>query len=211
MVSNNLAQFEESEAVLAMARQCISLGEEQCLPYWIGWATFAQALSRLWAEDHDGAIALCDLSLQQLALTGSITNRGSIAGLRALALGRAGQFEAARQAAQEACDRAVQSGERQYLPQNQYVCGMVELLNPEGDDALAEQWFLAAIAECQVQGQHLDELRAATALARMWQTQGKAGAAHDLLAPIYGWFTEGLDTTLLKEAAALLAACSVEP
>jgi predicted ATPase len=50
------------------------------------------------------------------------------------------------------------------------------------------------------------ELRAATSLARLWQQQGKRQEAHDLLAPIYGWFTEGFDTADLHEAKALLDA-----
>jgi predicted ATPase len=50
------------------------------------------------------------------------------------------------------------------------------------------------------------ELRAAMSLARLWQRQGKHAAAHELLAPIYGWFTEGFDTADLQEAKALLEA-----
>jgi predicted ATPase len=48
------------------------------------------------------------------------------------------------------------------------------------------------------------ELRAAMSLARLWQQQGRGAAARDLLAPIYGWFTEGFDTADLQEAKALL-------
>ena len=48
------------------------------------------------------------------------------------------------------------------------------------------------------------ELRAATSLARLWQHQGKRAEAYELLAPIYGWFTEGFDTADLQEAKALL-------
>ncbi len=48
------------------------------------------------------------------------------------------------------------------------------------------------------------ELRAATSLARLWQSQGKRQDAYDLLAPVYGWFTEGFDTADLKEAKGLL-------
>jgi predicted ATPase len=50
------------------------------------------------------------------------------------------------------------------------------------------------------------ELRAATSLARLWQSQGKRQEAHDLLAPVYHWFTEGFDTADLKDAKALLDA-----
>ncbi len=48
------------------------------------------------------------------------------------------------------------------------------------------------------------ELRAATSLARLWQSQDKRQEAYELLAPVYGWFTEGFDTADLKEAKALL-------
>jgi predicted ATPase len=48
------------------------------------------------------------------------------------------------------------------------------------------------------------ELRAATSLARLWQSQGKLKDAYDLLAPVYGWFTEGFDTADLQEAKGLL-------
>ena len=50
----------------------------------------------------------------------------------------------------------------------------------------------------------LRELRAATSLARLWQGQGKVADARDLLAPVYGWFTEGFDTADLKDAKAVL-------
>ena len=50
------------------------------------------------------------------------------------------------------------------------------------------------------------ELRAATSLARLWQQQGKYSEAYELLAPVYGWFTEGFDTVDLQEAKALLEA-----
>jgi predicted ATPase len=48
------------------------------------------------------------------------------------------------------------------------------------------------------------ELLAATSLARLWRDQGRPAEAHDVLAPVYDWFTEGFDTTGLKEAKALL-------
>ena len=60
--------------------------------------------------------------------------------------------------------------------------------------------------ESGFQGAKSLELRAAMSLGRLWQRQGKRVAAHDLLAPIYGWFTEGFDTTDLQEAKALLTA-----
>ena len=62
----------------------------------------------------------------------------------------------------------------------------------------------ASFQKATRQSAKLYELRAATSLARLWRDQGKRNEARDLLAPIYGWFTEGFDTPDLKEAKALL-------
>ena len=68
----------------------------------------------------------------------------------------------------------------------------------------AEEAFLTAIAIAQQQKARTFELRAAMSLARLWRDQGKRDEARDLLAPVYGWFSEGFDTLDLKEAKALL-------
>src|SRR5262245_14111588 len=67
-----------------------------------------------------------------------------------------------------------------------------------------ETCFQYAISIVQNQSAKSWELRAAMILARLWQQQGKRQDAHDLLAPVYGWFTEGFDTADLKDAKALL-------
>ena len=64
--------------------------------------------------------------------------------------------------------------------------------------------FQRAIDTARSQQAKSLELRAATSLARLWGEQGKRAEAHDLLAPVYGWFTEGFDTADLKDAKALL-------
>jgi predicted ATPase len=79
-----------------------------------------------------------------------------------------------------------------------------DLLVQTGEPLAAEATFHEAIALAQRQGAKLFELRSATSLARSWRDQGKRTEARDLLAPIYGWFTEGMDTPDLKEAKALL-------
>ncbi|MBI3801357.1 MAG: tetratricopeptide repeat protein [Deltaproteobacteria bacterium] len=68
----------------------------------------------------------------------------------------------------------------------------------------AEACFLKAIEIARKQPAKSLELRAMTSLARLWQQQGKKDKAHQMLAEIYGWFTEGFDTKDLQEAKALL-------
>ena len=72
------------------------------------------------------------------------------------------------------------------------------------DVAKAETYFERALAVSRQQQAKSWELRAAMSLARLWRDQGKRQQAHELLAPIYGWFTEGFDTLDLKDAKALL-------
>ena len=80
-----------------------------------------------------------------------------------------------------------------------------ELLRVGHDPAAAERSFSQAIDIAKQQSAKFWELRAAISLARLWQGQGKHDAARDLFAPTYGWFAEGFDTPVLKEAKALLA------
>ena len=75
-----------------------------------------------------------------------------------------------------------------------------------GHDTEAETCFRQALEIARQQQAKSLELRAATSLSRLWQRQGKRAEAYDLLAPLYGWFTEGFDTADLQEAWALLAA-----
>jgi predicted ATPase len=82
--------------------------------------------------------------------------------------------------------------------------GVLLLRQPGTSQAEAETWLQRALDVTRRQEAKSLELRAAMSLARLWQQQGKRDAAHDLLAPIYGWFTEGFDTADLQEAKALL-------
>jgi predicted ATPase len=75
--------------------------------------------------------------------------------------------------------------------------------NPSAPDR-AEVSYRRAIKRARSQEAKSWELRAATSLARLWRDQGKPAEARDLLAPIYGWFTEGFDTADLKDGKALL-------
>ena len=77
-------------------------------------------------------------------------------------------------------------------------------MSPEPDAAKAEAYFERALAVARKQQAKSWELRAAMSLARLLRDRGKRDAACELLAPVYGWFTEGFDTLDLKEAKALL-------
>jgi predicted ATPase len=78
------------------------------------------------------------------------------------------------------------------------------LLSSEPDAAKAEAYFEHALAVARQQRAKSWELRAAMSLARLWRDQGKVREARELLAPVYGWFTEGFETRDLKDAKALL-------
>jgi len=84
------------------------------------------------------------------------------------------------------------------------VAGELALKSPGRNTAKAEAYFERALAVARQQQAKSWELRAAMSMARLWRDQGKWDEARDLLAPVYGWFTEGFDTLDLKEAKALL-------
>ena len=84
------------------------------------------------------------------------------------------------------------------------IAGEIALMSPEPDAAKAEAYFERALAVARQQQAKSWELRAAMSIARLWRDQGKPQQARELLAPVYGWFTEGFDTLDLKEAKALL-------
>ena len=84
------------------------------------------------------------------------------------------------------------------------IAGEIALMSPEPDAAKAQAYFERALAVARQQQAKSWELRASMSLARLWRDQGKVQQARELLAPVYGWFTEGFDTLDLKEANALL-------
>ena len=84
------------------------------------------------------------------------------------------------------------------------TAGEIALMMPKSDAAKAEAYFERALAVARGQRAKSWELRAAMSMARLWRDQDKRDEARDLLAPVYGWFTEGFDTLDLKEAKALL-------
>jgi predicted ATPase len=84
------------------------------------------------------------------------------------------------------------------------VAGEIALKSPDSDAVKAQAYFERALAIARAQGAKSWELCSAASMARLWCDQGKRADARDLLAPIYGWFTEGFHTPLLQSAKALL-------
>ena len=117
-----------------------------------------------------------------------------------------GQFEEAWRCIGEAMTAVETAKERWCEAEVNRIAGEIALLSPEPDAAKAEMYFDQALAVARAQQARSWELRAATSLARLWHDQGKRDEARDLLAPVYGWFTEGFDTHDLTKARALLKA-----
>jgi predicted ATPase len=96
------------------------------------------------------------------------------------------------------------TGERWCEAEVHRTAGEIAMIAPKRDMPKAEEFFERSLAVARQQQAKSWELRAATSMARLWRDQGKAQQARELLAPVYGWFTEGFDTRDLKEAKALL-------
>jgi predicted ATPase len=115
-----------------------------------------------------------------------------------------GQFEEAWRCIGEAMSAAETTKKRWCEADIHRTAGEITLMSPEPDVTKAEAYFKRALSVARAQQAKSWELRTATSLARLWHDQGKRDEAGDLLAPIYGWFTEGFDTLDLKEAKELL-------
>jgi predicted ATPase len=114
------------------------------------------------------------------------------------------QFNDAWRCIREADTLIEATKERYWEAEVQRTAGEIALKSPEPDAAKAERHFQRALAVARQQLAKSWELRAAMSMARLWRDQGKREAARELLAPVYGWFTEGFETRDLKEAKALL-------
>jgi predicted ATPase len=84
------------------------------------------------------------------------------------------------------------------------IAGEITLKSHEPETAKAQAYFERALTVARQQQAKSWELRAAMSMARLWRDQGKRDEARELLAPVYGWFTEGFETLDLKEAKKLL-------
>jgi class 3 adenylate cyclase/tetratricopeptide (TPR) repeat protein len=114
------------------------------------------------------------------------------------------QFDDAWLRIREAMTLIETTKEMWFQPEVNRIVGEIAIKSPQPHRAKAKAYFERALAIARKQQAKSWELRAAMSMARLWRDQGKRDEARDLLAPVYGWFTEGLDTLDLKEAKALL-------
>jgi len=194
----------EMQAAQERAEAAIILAEEQGLPFWMAIGS----ILRGWALAHQGqaqeGIEQLNQGLIAFRATGAEIQRPHFLALLAEAHGTMGQPEAGLTALAEALTVVDKTGERWYEAEIHRLKGALLLQQNANNQAEAENCFHQAIVVAQNQQAKSWELRAATSLARLWQQQGKRQEAHDLLAPVYHWFTEGFDTADLKDAKALL-------
>ena len=189
-------------------------------------AANAQADELIALADKKGALFWKAAGMMQrgvvLALTGKASNAvqtitaaiaarrssGSTLGMPwqlsclARAYAELGQFDDAHRCIREAMTAVETTKEKWCEAEVNRVAGEITLMSP--DTAKAGAYFERAFAVARHQQAKSWELRASISLARLWRDQGKVQQARELLAPVYGWFTEGFDTLDLKEAKALL-------
>jgi predicted ATPase len=194
---------EQAEAVNALAtehgfNQRLAVGTIQR-----GWALAVQG-------QGEAGLAQIRQGLEAHRATGTDLGQPYRLALLAEAAGCAGQADEGLRVLAEALALVEHTGERQWEAELYRLKGALLLSYTAGVGfpatltEEAETCFQRAVDIARQQHAKALELRAATSLARLWQQQGQQAAARALLAPIYGWFTEGFDTADLQEASALL-------
>jgi predicted ATPase len=162
-----------------------------------GWAIVERG------DAKDGLVEL-RRGLDAFTATNSKDFAGCLCSALAESYARTGNIEAGLAASQEALQTIAGGAERFWKAGALGVRG--DLLLAAGCQEEGETCLHQAIEVAREQGARSLELRAAIRLARLWCNQGRRDEARDLLAPIYGWFTEGFDTLDLKQAKTLLEA-----
>ena len=191
-------------AAKAQADEVVALADEKGSLFWKAFGMMNQGcLFALTAKASD-AVQMITSGITAWRSTGATL----WAPLRMSHLARAyaelGQFDDARRSVGKAMTAVETAKERWCEAEIHRVAGEIALMSPEPDAAKAEAYFECALAVARKQQAKSWELRGAMSMARLWRSQGKPQQARELLAPVYGWFTEGFDTLDLKEAKALL-------
>jgi predicted ATPase len=195
-LSGNCAAVEANLSVL------LDLAEEKGIVAYHANARLFQGWTRACAGAVDEGIALMRDALERIAATEQLAEHPYMLSILAETLLRAGRLAEAQEQLDAALALVQATDERWYEAELFRLAGGVELAR--GDTGTAELQLDRALAVARAQGARLWELRAAADLARLWAERGERRRALELLAPIYGWFTEGLDTRDLRNARELL-------
>jgi predicted ATPase len=171
------------------------------------WQAMARAIDGwIMAEEgeHTGACAMIRDGLSTYEAQDVVLMRPFLLSMLGAALGRAGRPDQALPVVDAGIQLVEEKGETIWEPELHRLKGDILLACSGSRRPEAEASYARAIRVARGQGAKLSEVRAATGLARLRQQEGRDAEAHDVLAPIYGWFTEGFDTADLKDARALL-------
>jgi class 3 adenylate cyclase/predicted ATPase len=201
-VSCDMHVRRDAGSLLSDAEHLGALCTEHGFPYWGATSIWGRGFCLSILGRSDEAIALIAEALIVYQAIGAVTLVPLFLTSLARALGRAGRLKEGLEKLYDAAHQIEATQERWTEADMLRVRG--ELLIDTGNPVQGEKSFHQAIAVARRQSAKLWEIRAATSLARLWRDQGKRDEARDLLAPVYGWFTEGFDTPVLKEAKALL-------
>jgi adenylate cyclase len=192
----------EPQALEEWAEETILLSAEYGIAYFHARAISHQGWVLVEQGEVEQGIAEMRRGLDAVRATGSLMYLPMELTRMARAHAKLGQTEEGLTLLKEAQAAANRSGERYYEAEIHRLKG--ELLLAQGDEGEAEASLKRAVEVARQQKAKSLELRATVSLCRFWQERGRREEAGEMLAGIYGWFTEGLDTPDLQEAKALL-------
>jgi predicted ATPase len=192
----------EFAAAHGRAEATVDLTREHRLPQWLAQTSICRGFALVGLGQPEQGIAELRAGVAAWQATGSRVLGTQWFGFLAEAHLRTGEFDDALAALDQAAETTAATDECHYQAELYRLRGAV--LAETGDATEAASWFHQAIDTARSQQAKCLELRAATSLARLWAEQAERQKAHDLLAPVYAWFTEGFDTPDLKDAKALL-------
>ena len=194
----------EVPAVQAQAEALLALATAQGLPLLVGYGTCWQGWTLAMQGEGDTGLAQLRQGLAAVLAMGQELARSRWLVLLAEATGHVGQVAEGLRLLTKAQAAMETSGHGDMRAEAYRLQGELLLRQTTPDATQAEACFQQALAVARLQQAKSWELRAAMSLSRLWQRQGQRAAAHELLTPIYGWFTEGFDTADLQEAQTLL-------
>jgi predicted ATPase len=190
--------------------RALALADEKSATWWRAYATLNHGcVLALTGKAHDAAHIITS-GIAAWRSTGATMFLPIWLTHLAAAYTDLGELDDAWRCVGEAKSTVETTGERWCEGEVNRVAGEIALQSPKPDATKAETYFERALAIARQQQAKSWELRAAMSMARLWRDQSKVQQARELLAPVYGWFTEGFDTRDLKEAKALLDALDDE-